>query len=79
MRGFSSWGRVRTIQTSGGNPGTLNRICQEALSVGYSQLKTRIDPANVREALGNLGMKKEPGWLLSKKTLPWIKKSPGKS
>jgi len=49
------------IQTSGGNPGTLNRICREALSVGYSQLKRRIDPANVREALANLGMEKEPG------------------
>jgi general secretion pathway protein A len=49
------------IQTSGGNPGTLNRICREALAVGYSQLKRRIDPANVREALANLGMEKEPG------------------
>jgi general secretion pathway protein A len=66
-------------QTSGGNPGTLNRICREALSVGYSQLKKRIDPANVREALANLGMEKERGWLLSPKTLPWIKKGLGKS
>jgi len=63
------------IQSSGGNPGTLNRVCREALSGGYSQLKKRIDPANVREALADLGMEKEPGWLLSQKNLAWIKKS----
>jgi general secretion pathway protein A len=41
-------------QAARGNPGTLNRICQEALWRGYSKLKKLIDPANVREALGNL-------------------------
>jgi general secretion pathway protein A len=66
-------------QSSGGNPGTLNRICEEALSVGYNQFKERIDPANMREILANLGMEKEHGWLLPPKTLPWIKKSVGKS
>jgi general secretion pathway protein A len=66
-------------QGSGGNPGALNRICQEALSVGYKQFKNRIDPANVKEAVVNLGMEKERGWLLSPKTLFWIKKSLGKS
>ena len=66
-------------QCSGGNPGTLNRICEEALSVGYNQFKERIDPANMREILANLAMEKEHGWLLPPKTLPWIKKSVGKS
>jgi general secretion pathway protein A len=41
-------------QAAKGNPGTLNRICQKALWRGYSKLKKLIDPANVREALGNL-------------------------
>jgi general secretion pathway protein A len=62
------------IQSSGGNPGTLNRICEEALSVGYNQFKERIDPANMREILANLGIKKGHGWLLPPKTLPRIKK-----
>ncbi len=66
-------------QSSGGNPGALNRICEEALSVGYNQFKEKIDPANMREVLVNLGMEKEHGWLLPPKTLPWINKSLGKS
>ncbi len=61
-------------QSSGGNPGTLNRICREALSVGYNQFKERIDPANVREAMGNLRMEKECSRPLSPKILPRIKK-----
>jgi general secretion pathway protein A len=67
------------IQASGGNPCTLNRICQEALLVGYSHLKKRLDPANVREALANLEREKERDWHPFGKTLPWIKKSLGKS
>ncbi len=66
-------------QTSGGNPGTLTRICQETLSVGYSQLKKIIDSASVREALDNLEMGKKRGWHLHWKIPPWIKKSPGES
>ena len=62
-------------QTAEGNPGTLNRICQEVLWMGYSRLKKPIDPANVREALGNLHMEKECSWPFSPKTLPWIKKA----
>ena len=67
------------IQASGGNPGTLNRICQEALLVGYSHLKKRLDPADVREALANLEREKERDWHPFRKTLPWIKRSLGKS
>lgn len=67
------------IQASGGNPGILNRVCQEVLSAGYSQLKTRIDSANVRDVLTNLGMGQERGWLFSPKNLPWIKKRLEKS
>ena len=66
-------------QTSGGNPGTLTRICQEALSVGYSKLKKMIDSTSVREALANLGMEKERGWHLHWKTFPWIKRGLGES
>ena len=66
-------------QTAGGNPGTLSHICEEALSVGYNQFKERIDPANIREILAKLGMEKEHGWLFPLKTMPWIKKSLGKS
>ena len=57
-------------QTSGGNPGTITRICREALSAGYSKLKKRIDPASVEEALVNLGMQKRRGWLVCLKNLP---------
>jgi len=66
-------------QNSGGNPGTLNRICNEALSVGYNRFKERIDPVNMREILANLEMEKEHGCLLPPKPLSWIKKSLGKS
>jgi general secretion pathway protein A len=66
-------------QASGGNPGTLNRVCQEALSVGFSRLKKKIDPVKVREALAALGMEKEHGWLLSQKGLPRVRKGLGKS
>jgi general secretion pathway protein A len=64
-------------QTSGGNPGTLTRICREALSVGYSKLKERIDPASVGEALANLGMQKRRGWLAYLKNLPRKKRPRG--
>jgi general secretion pathway protein A len=67
------------IQTSGGNPGTLGRVCQEALSMGYSKLKKTIDSASVREALANLGMENEGGWHLPWNPLPWIKRGLGKS
>jgi len=64
-------------QTSGGNPGTITRICREALSAGYSKLKKRIDPASVEEALANLGMQKRRGWLVYLKTLPGKKRIRG--
>ena len=58
------------IQAAGGNPETLNRICRETLAAGHSQLKKKIDLGSVREALANLGMDKEPGWLLPPETRP---------
>lgn len=60
---------------SNGIPRNLNRICNEALSVGYSQMKEKIDSANVNEALANLGMEKQEGWQLPQKTLYWMKKN----
>ena len=59
---------------SNGIPRNLNRICNEAMSVGYSQMKEKIDSANVREALANLGTGTPEGWQLPQKTLTWIKK-----
>ena len=64
-------------QTSGGNPGALTRICREALRVGYSKLKKRIDPASVGEALADLGMQKRRGWLVYLKNLPRKKRTRG--
>jgi general secretion pathway protein A len=58
---------------SNGTPRNLNRICHEALSVGYSRMKEKIDSGNVREALVNLGMEKQGGWQLPGKTFSWIK------
>lgn len=58
-----------------GIPGTLNRVCQGALSVGFTQMKEKADSANVREALANLGMAKKKLWHLWEKTLSWFKKN----
>lgn len=58
---------------SNGIPRNINRICNEALSVGYSQMKQKIDSGNVREVLVNLGTGKKDGWQLREKTLTWIK------
>jgi general secretion pathway protein A len=64
---------------SNGTPRNLNRICNEALSVGYRRMKERIDSAHVREALDHLGMEKQEGWQLPGKTLSWIKEKLGRS
>lgn len=58
-----------------GIPGTLNRVCQEALSVAYAQMKEKVDSANVREALANLGMVRKKLWQLREKTLSWLKRN----
>ncbi len=58
-----------------GIPGTLNRVCQEALSVAYTQMREKADSANVREALANLGMVRKELWKLREKTLSWFKKN----
>jgi general secretion pathway protein A len=63
------------IRACGGNPGTLNRVCQGALAAGYSQWKRRIDLANVREALANLGMGKKSSRLLPPQKRAWFKRS----
>ena len=78
-RVFTSRAVFLIIQSAGGNPGTLSRVCQEALSMGYSKLKKTIDSASVREALANLGMENERGWPLHWNPLPWIKRGLGKS
>ena len=46
---------------SGGIPRTINRICFNALSVGYSMGKNEIDEAVVEEATSELGMQL-PAW-----------------
>ncbi len=56
-----------------GIPGTLNRLCREALSVGYTQMKEKTDSADVREAIANIGKKKMDGWRLREKILSWVK------
>jgi type II secretory pathway predicted ATPase ExeA len=58
-----------------GIPGRLNRVCQEALSVAYTQMKEKADSANVREALANLGMMRKELWHLREKTLSWFGKN----
>jgi type II secretory pathway predicted ATPase ExeA len=58
-----------------GIPGTLNRVCQEALTVAYTQMKEKADSANVREALANLGMVRKELWHLREKTLSWFRKN----
>ena len=58
-----------------GIPGTLNRVCREALSVGYTQMKEKADSADVREAIANTGKKKIDGWRLREKILSWVKRN----
>ena len=62
------------ISYAGGIPRTLNQICQEALSEGYSQLKERVDPENVREALSRLGLKNFRIWNPPRKFFSWLTK-----
>jgi general secretion pathway protein A len=56
-----------------GIPGTLNRLCQEALSVGYTQMKEKADSADVREAIANLVKERKEGWRPHKKILSWVR------
>jgi general secretion pathway protein A len=62
-------------QHAKGIPGTLNRLCQETLSVGYTQMKEKADSADVREAIANLGKERKEGWGPRKKILSWFKKN----
>jgi general secretion pathway protein A len=39
-----------------GIPRVLNRVCYEALSVGYSQRKDKVDSESVRKALAKIGL-----------------------
>ena len=57
-----------------GIPGILNRVCQEALSVGYTQMKEKIDSADVREAIANLRRENKKIWELREKILSRIEK-----
>jgi general secretion pathway protein A len=63
------------ISHSQGVPRTLNQICHEALLVGYSQKKRRVEPVDVHSALVNLGLEKREKWRVPRKPLSWIKKS----
>jgi general secretion pathway protein A len=58
-----------------GIPGTINRVCQEALSVGYTQMKEKADSANVREAIANLRRESKEVWQLREKILSRLKKN----
>ena len=60
---------------SNGIPRTLNQVCYEALSVGYSQMKEKVDSENVREALVNLGLEKQVKWQLPMKAMSWMKRN----
>jgi general secretion pathway protein A len=42
-----------------GIPRVLNRVCYEALSVGYSQMKDKVDSESVRKALVKIGLEKQ--------------------
>jgi type II secretory pathway predicted ATPase ExeA len=42
-----------------GIPRVLNRVCFESLSVGYSQMKDKVDSESVREALVKIGSEKQ--------------------
>ncbi len=60
---------------SGGIPRTLNQVCHEALAVGYSQMKEKVDCENVREALVNLGLNKQGKWQIPERAFSWVKKT----
>jgi general secretion pathway protein A len=54
-------------QTGRGNPASRNQICRETFLLGNNRLKKRIDPAKVREALGNLRIRNKCSWVFSLK------------
>jgi general secretion pathway protein A len=60
---------------SSGIPRILNQVCHEALSVGYSQMKEKVDCENVREALVNLGLDNQGKWQIPEKAFSWMKKT----
>ena len=60
---------------SGGIPRTLNQVCHETLSVGYSQIKEKVDCENVREALVNLGLDNQGKWQFPTKAISWMKRT----
>jgi type II secretory pathway predicted ATPase ExeA len=64
---------------SSGIPRTLNQVCYEALSVGYSQMKEKVDCENVREALVNLGLDNQGKWQIPVKAFSWMKKTLARS
>jgi len=41
-----------------GIPRVLNRVCYEALSAGYTEMKDKVDPESVKKALVKMGMEK---------------------
>jgi general secretion pathway protein A len=42
-----------------GIPRALNRVCYEALSVGYGEMKDQVDSESVRKALVKIGLEKQ--------------------
>jgi type II secretory pathway predicted ATPase ExeA len=42
-----------------GIPRVLNRVCYEALLMGYSEMKDKVDPESVKKALVKIGMEKQ--------------------
>jgi hypothetical protein len=53
-----------------GIPRVLNRICYEALSVGYYDRKDKVDPESVRKALANIASEKQVERNLLRKVYP---------
>ncbi|NWF53623.1 MAG: AAA family ATPase [Syntrophaceae bacterium] len=60
------------VRHARGIPGALNRLCQEALLVAYTQLKERSDSADVREAIAHLEKSWLGRWRLRGKIRFWL-------
>ncbi len=66
---FTPRAASRIARHANGIPGNINRVCQEVLSVGYTQMKEKTDSADVKEAIANFRKESKKMWQLREKIL----------
>jgi len=72
---FTPKAAYRIARHANGIPGIINRVCQEALSVGYTRMKETADSAIVREAIANLRRESKEALQLRERILSRLQKN----